>query len=549
MTLLAGALNRAYKAAAAPTARALGAALDDPGRAQVNVLRRIVTSNRDCPFGRAHGFHSIRNYRDFAERVPIVDYEDLRPWVERIRAGEPEVLTADRVSFLEPTGGSSGASKLIPYTRSLKREIARAVHPWIRDLLMWHPDLLNGRSYWAVSPPLRVGEQEPSAVPIGASHDLEYLARPIAALLDKSFVLPRVAGDIDDLDAGRYVTLRALLGAEDLAFISVWNPSFLSLLVDKLDDWFEMLLHDVERGSISIALEPSLRECLERRLPARPDVAAPLRRFGSRPPDDLGELWSRLRVISCWTDGHAGRAVDRLRLRFPDVEIQGKGLIATEGVVSIPLARHTAPVAAVTSHFLEFMPEVGGAALTVEQVEEGRTYEVVITTGGGLYRYRLKDIVRVQGRVGGTPSLRFVGRVDAASDLCGEKLTPAFVEHALSAGSETCGVRPAFALLSPRWGDPPAYDLWVELEPRDRGLSERAERLADAVEAELRRAHHYDLCRALGQLGPLRARSIHHGERAYERVCTQRGQRAGAVKPPALIADLKWSDVFEEVTT
>ncbi|MDQ3915668.1 MAG: GH3 auxin-responsive promoter family protein [Actinomycetota bacterium] len=549
MTMLVGALSRAYMAAAAPAARVLGGALDNPGRAQASVLRRIVTSNRDCAFGRAHGFSSILNYTDFAKCVPIVDYEDLRPWVDRIRAGEVGVLTGERVSFLEPTGASSGASKLIPYTRSLKREIARAVHPWIRDLLSGHPELLDGRSYWAISPPLRLGEQERSAVPIGASHDLEYLPRAVGALLDKSFVVPRAACEIDDLDAGRYVTLRALLGAEDLAFISVWNPSFLTLLVGRLDDWFERLVHDVERGAISIALEPSLRERLERRLPARPDVAARLRRFGSRPPDDLGELWSRLAVISCWTDGHARRAVDALRLRFPDVEIQGKGLIATEGVVSIPLARHPAPPAAVTSHFLEFVPEGGGDALPVDQIEEGYTYEVVITTGGGLYRYRLKDMVRVQGRVGRTPSLRFVGRVDATSDLCGEKLTPAFVERALSAGSDTSGVRPAFALLSPRWGNPPSYDLWVELQPEDARLPERAERLADAIEAELRRAHHYDLCRALGQLGPLRARPINHGERAYERVCTQRGQRAGAVKPPALIADLEWSDVFEEVVT
>jgi hypothetical protein len=550
MTLVVGAINRAYLIAATPSARALRSALEDPRSAQMKILQQIVTSNLDCAFGRTHGFASIRSYSDFAELVPVSDYEDVRNDIEHIRNGGDRTLTHDPVVFLEPTGGSSGASKLIPYTTSLKSQIAHATNPWIRDILGHRSAIRNGRSYWAVSPPSRTPENRSSTVPIGASHDLDYLPRPVASLIGRGLVLPRVVSELDDLDATRYVTLRSLLAAEDLAFISVWNPSFLTLLMNELDAWFGMLLYDLERGGISIAIEAPLRERLERDLPARPDAAARLRRrFGSRPPTDLGELWTRLRMISCWTDGHAGRAVAAMRRRFPSVEVQGKGLLATEGVVSIPLIKYPAPVAAVTSHFLEFVPEMGGVPLLVDELEDGRTYEVVITTAGGLYRYRLKDVVRVEGHVRRTPMLRFVGRADAASDLCGEKLTPAFVERALSSAVEDTGVRPAFAVLSPRWGEPPWYELCVELSALNGSTKEQIARLGAATEAELRSAHHYNLCRRLGQLGPLRVRLVRDAERAYERARTARGQRAGVVKPSALIADADWSDLFEEVVT
>jgi hypothetical protein len=228
-----------------------------------------------------------------------------------------------------------------------------------------------------------------------------------------------------------------------------------------------------------------------------------------------------------------------MRRRFPRVEVQGKGLLATEGVVSIPLFRAEAPVAAVTSHYLEFLPDGDtDSAVGVHELEPGATYEVVLTTGGGLYRYRLKDRVRVEGRLDRTPTLRFVGRADRASDLAGEKLTPELVEHVLASAAAESGIHPPFALLAPTWGEPSRYRLYAQAAPDD------ARALAASVERTLIGAHHYALCRALGQLGPIEGVAVTDGERVYERVCTARGQRAGSIKPPALDAGTEWADAF-----
>ena len=58
---------------------------------------------------------------------------------------------------------------------------------------------------------------------------------------------------------------------------------------------------------------------------------------------------------------------------------------------------------------------------------------VIVTTGGGLWRYRLGDLVEVDGFVAATPSLRFIGRGASVSALCGEKLNETFVTRAIEA--------------------------------------------------------------------------------------------------------------------
>ena len=532
--------NHLYLAAALPSAARFARALRDPRAAQLSILRRLVRDNVETAFGRDHGFARILSLADFRARVPVRDYDGFARWVRRVGYGERGVLTAEEVRFVEPTGGSSGAHKEVPYTQSLLREFSAATMPWVYDLLRSRPALRGGRAYWAVSPPARHAEKTPGGVPIGMEHDSDYFPRPIRALLDAALGLPRAVSRAPDIATCRYLTLRSLLAMPDLAMVSVWSPSFLTLLADALRDWYPRLLRDLETGELSVDLDPALAAELRRALPARPALATGLRnRFGERAPEDLGLLWSRLSLISCWTDGHARRALDGVRRHFPRVEIQGKGLMATEGVVSFPLFRAEHPVAAVASHFLEFMPEGDPSTfLLADELEIGATYEVLLTTGGGFYRYRLKDLVRVEGRLERTPMLRFVGRADRASDLAGEKLTPELAERVLREASASVGVRPAFAMLAPEWGTPPRYRLYVDLP------WPQAERLSAEVERRLLEAHHYRLCRDLGQLGPVDAVAVIEPERVYERVCQERGQRAGAIKPAALDPGLEWARAF-----
>jgi hypothetical protein len=496
-------VNRANLGLAMPAWLRFQRALRDPARAQTAILQRIVHENASTEFGRSHGFADIVTVDDWRERVPLRDYDGYAAWIRRIESGEGNVLTGEPVRFLEPTGGSSEASKQIPYTTRLMAEFSAATVPWCADLLWHRPRLRNGRAYWAVSPPvtrlsppLCGGEGEGpdsssyevrAGVRQGMAHERDTFPAAIRWLLGHTVVTPSLELLAAEPQAWREITLRTLLGVRDLAFISVWSPSFLTLLVESLDD------------------------------------------------EDAGARWPQLDLISCWTDSTAARALERMRRRFPNVAVQGKGLLATEGVVSIPLTDAPAPVAAVTSHFLEFLD--GPRAYLVHELEVGKLYEVVLTTGGGLYRYRLKDLVRVEGYLHRTPLLRFAGRTDGVIDLAGEKLSPAFVEQALADAGRALGVPPAFAMLAPAAGEPAGYVLYTD-------LPQHALRMAAQLDVELRQSHHYNLCRTLGQLAPVRVVANERAERIYHEVCAAGGQRVGVIKPRSLAPDLGWEAAF-----
>ncbi len=133
------------------------------------------------------------------------------------------------------------------------------------------------------------------------------------------------------------------------------------------------------------------------------------------------------------------------------------------------------------------------------ELQIGRRYRVVITTGGGLARYDTGDLVDVVA----PGALEFAGRGDSVSDLAGEKLAEPFVARVLEASAERFAVS-GFMMLAPEWGRPPRYTLFLE--------AEHTESLACAVEDGLRRSVHYDYCRKLGQLGAVEAVTVRDEE-------------------------------------
>jgi hypothetical protein len=512
-------------------------ALEHPVGFQEALLRRYLRANADTAFGRAHGFDAIRSVTEYRSRVPLARWADVAPWVGRIAAGEQRVLTRSPVRVLEPTAGST-TGKRIPYTATLQQEFRRAVGPWIVDLVRRHPGLAWGRSYWAITPALLAPTPATgSAVRVGFEEDAEYLGGRFQRLVGATLAAPAALRFVADVESFRYLTLRFLLQARDLALVSVWHPSFLTLLLDALPRHWDRLVADVADGSLSPP-EPLPG-------PLRVALAAGVRPSRRRAnelslisPGEPTRIWPRLRLVSCWGDAHAAIHVPALRRALPGVEVQPKGLIATEACVSIPFAGRT-PLA-VASHFFEFLEE--GRVLRAHELEQGGVYSVVVTTGGGLYRYCLEDRVEVDGFVGQTPSLRFLGKEGHVSDLVGEKLREDFVAGALARTFCELGVEPRFALLAPRNGaGRPGYALYLEL---DRPV---APEMPACLERALEENGDYRYAVALGQLAPVEVVPIGAGGLgAYLRHCQQLGQRLGAVKPLALSPRDGWGEVFAQ---
>ena len=520
VSALLRAIQAVHVATLRPAWRRFERAAAAPEAAQAERLARLVRANADTAYGRAHRLAAVRTVRDLQDRLPIVDYDALEPWIERVAAGEAAALTAEPVRTIERSGGSTATNKLVPYTTGLLAEFSAATGAWLYDLARARPALAGTRSYWSVSPVARGREHTSGGLPIGFEDDTEYFGRLERWALRRMMAVPASVARLPDMETWRRATLARLLACADLGFVSVWSPSFLVLLMDALTADLDALLRD---------LPPARARAIERALASAGELT--------------GEaIWPRLDVISCWGDGAAAQALGGLRRYFPRTEIQPKGLLATEGVVSFPLWGHDGAALAVTSHLLEFIdldrPEA--RPLEVHELRAGGSYSPLLTTGGGLYRYHLKDVVRCVGRFRELPLVRFVGKLDRVSDLCGEKVSGGQVEQALAEARAATGLEPSFALVAPIEARPPRYALFVECEGDDDALG----RMAAFVEGFLATGHHYRYCRDLGQLGPLVVHRVTRGWETYQRTLVAQGQRMGDIKPAHLDTRPIWAEAF-----
>jgi len=494
-------------------------ALDHPEPVQTQKLRSFLKQNARTAFGKAHQFEKISSYKEFTARVPLADYESFVPWIDRIMRGEANVLTQESVTHLVPTSGSRGARKLVPFTCGLQDEFNAAIGPWLVDLQRQQPGLIGGPAYWSVTPNLKGATAEALAIPVGFDADTAYLGGTRKWLADAVMAVPSAVQLAESMEAFRYETLLHLLCCRELRLISIWHPSFLMLLLEAVYLHWETLLDDIAHGRKGSMM-------------GLPERSSELRRMG---PDEPRLFWPGLRLISCWGDGHAEMWISELQSEFPEVAIQRKGLLATEAVVTIPF--HQRQPLAIRSHFFEFLDEQNHACLAHE-LRDDQEYEVVVTTAGGFCRYRLQDRVRVNGFVGTTPCLRFIGRSGSVSDLFGEKLSEQFVSEAIHMAIASVRT-PKFMLLAPDEDDLGChYTFYVE--------GEMAPDVIANLDILLRKNPHYDWCRKVGQLRAPRLFQITaDGFQSFlQRECAN-GRRIGDVKPLVLSARTAWSQHFQ----
>lgn len=220
--------------------------------------------------------------------------------------------------------------------------------------------------------------------------------------------------------------------------------------------------------------------------------------------------------------------------------------------MTIPIEDHTpAGLLDIRHHYFEFVPEDQADREEPETVEateliEGRNYFIVLTTAGGLYRYNISDLVRCVGYHGTTPMIEFLNKGAHYSSLAGEKLSEHQVIAAVQAAQRSAGCALRSYLLLPCWSEPPYYSLLVEEDDLDD--SEAADRLASAVEEELRRQNaEYANRQETRRLSPVQIVRIRRGSWAelQKRRLAKSGGALEQYKQPHLIPDLEQLATFE----
>lgn len=484
-------LNESLRDSCRDASERFHASTRDVKGSQERKLSSILKNNSETDFRRTYDFSKAESVRDYRSAVPITTYEDYEDYIVQIAEGKERVLTKDKVLMLEPTSGSTSPSKFIPYTESLKREFQQGIFPWLYDLYSKKPELLNGSFYWSITPVTHKQERTSGGIPIGFGDDGAYFTQEQQRLISQLSAVPFDVAQIQDIEEFRSKTLQYLTENKDLSFISVWNPTFLSLLLGPIDN-----------------------------------------------PE---EVWPNLSLISAWADGNASNYIPEIQRLFPRTEIQGKGLLATEGFVSLPLVGYEGSALSVNSHFFEFKDlEDGRDIRLAHEVEKGREYEVILTTSGGLYRYNLEDIVKVVGFKDQCPLIRFSGRNNNVSDLFGEKLNEYHVSKALKEVFRGT----SFLMLAPETGgDITSYTVFVE------AIDNVDKKASSDLDSLLQENYHYKYCRRLEQLGKPRIFLIdpNQSKRAsdiYLDESQKKGKKIGNVKPSTLSSQVGWSRIF-----
>ena len=442
----------------------------DAAAIQERTLLRKIRRNAETGFGRDHRFDRIHSAADFSRHVPILRYEEHRPYIERVKNGDIGAMfgRGQRVHMFALTSGTTDEPKYIPITTDFLDEYRDGWNAFGIKALLDHPKAFLRGIMQVTS---RMDESHaPAGIPCGAITGL--MAATQKRLVRKYYVSPQCLGEIDE-PAAKYYTIMRLAVASDVAFAITASPATQLKLARTADAHREQLIRDIHDGALwdELPVPDHVRRKLQPQLRHDPGRARELEALAAEHGQLLPRHYWNLAFLANWTGGTMGLYLREFPHYFGDVPVRDIGLLASEGRVSIPIEDGTpAGVLDVVSNFFEFVPrdridQANPPALRCHQVEVGQEYFVIMTTSSGLYRYDLRDLVRVVDFVGQAPVIEFLNKGEHVCSLAGEKLTEHQVILAMERATRHTNANLANFVLAPKWDEPPHYMLHAEPEP------------------------------------------------------------------------------------
>jgi GH3 auxin-responsive promoter len=519
----------------------------DPESAQRELLlRRIVRPNEACEFGKAHRFSAVQSVHDFQRAVKVCGYEGFRRDVRRMMRGEAGVLTSEPVRRFLITRGSTARPKYIPLTSSLVRDKWRAFQTYWSLVRGDHPEVGGGQMIANFFEACHEHTSRGGALCTSESYFWNSFS---AGDRTAQYPLPPEILKISDPEARRYTITRILLETE-VSVLMCLTPGTMVQFFEILERYPDLLEEDVKRGGLSaaMAVEPEVRQYILARYQGNPARAQELRAAWAS-KQAAAHLWPNLALAVCW---HSP-------VLQPYLALLGKSLgtlpqrdyitMATEGVIAIPSEDSlSGGVLAVDTHFYEFIPEElaeldDPPTLLAHEIEPGRKYAVVLSTSGGLYRYKLGDVVQVRDFMGATPVVEFLHRNGHTCSLAGEMLTEDQVASAVHQASSRANLPLRAFTLYPVFKAFPHYGLLAELET----IPERDYLVRFVTEMEhglCTRNAEYQAKRLSRRLGAPEFWLVPQG--SYAALQQRKAEATGAqALLPCLTRDPRWREQFE----
>lgn len=387
--------------------------VDHAAAVQQGELVRLVETAALSQFGRKYDFSSCRTYVDFASRVPLHRYEDLRAMIMRMVDGEAGVLWPGRtLNFAQSSGTSDGRSKFIPITReSLRRNHYQGASDVVAHYLNLNPSsrLFGGKAFI-----------------LGGSFANELRLQPGVQVGDLSATLIQNINPLANLFR---------VPNKRIALMEDWNEKLPALVeasigqnitnLSGVPSWFLTVLRRV--------LERTGRRCIH-------------------------DVWPNLEVFF-----HGGIAFapyraqyeaicDMSRMHFLDTYNASEGFFAVQTdwddtammlLLDIGVFYEFVPIEQTDSSEPDVLP--------IWEVEPGRTYELVITACNGLWRYRIGDTVTVTQL--NPVKIKIAGRTKSFINAFGEEVMVHNTDHAITLAAQQTGAQVLNYTVAPVYAD------------------------------------------------------------------------------------------------
>ena len=479
-----------------PGRMSLARASRNPEKASARTLRKILNLAKNTAYGKEHHFGAIvkarkpeQLFRLYEKSVKASEYESFRPYVERHKHGEANVLIPGKPLMYATTSGTTSKPKWIPISQKYMKDVYDVMsHIWLDNFARVRPKFLSGGLVVSVAKVVE-GYAEDGTI-FGSVSGVT--AKKIPSIIRKRFVTPPEVYDISDYTARYYVMMRLAI-AHSVSYIVAPNPSTLLELIHNAEEYFDDYIEDIEKGSISekFDVSPEIRSVLAGFTIPDPERADFLRRVkekcGGKP--QLKDWWPDMQLLSSWKCGNTAIAAEKVQQQLPaGCCYQELGYFASECRFGLVLDEGIDSTLFPNYHYYEFIEESDlenpePRFLRLHELEQGKRYCIYVTTFSGLYRYNMNDLVEVGGWNGKTPKIHMVQKVNGIVSITGEKLYEKQFIEAVHEAERQSGLKANFFI---GFADPEeaCYDFYYEFEKRKIRRS-KAEAFTKIVDSQL----------------------------------------------------------------
>lgn len=527
---------------------------------QETCIKRLMRKNKTTVYGKLHNFKDVKSIEDYQRIVPLSNYEDYDEYVWRMANGEKGLITNMYVRRFTESSGSTGKQKLVPLSYWAE---------WVCQCFSFScPVGCAVKWFWKkgkllpAQKGLLTAETSRRKVPGGTISCLSSIpllnVKPIVKCFTtspKEVLFPEPGVDMDM----HYMKLRFSLPSKKVSYLGTIFITTLESMFFYMEENWEMLCDDIEKGIINdnVNVPEEIRAKYNKKLKPNPKRAAELRAEFQKGFDEspiVPRIWPNVGWMYGMGTGSLSFYAKKLRRYIgDDIPMHYLGYTATEAFMAVPIEFNSYDYVLLPQNgFYEFRPldqEGYDNLLTIDKLEVGKEYEIILTNMSGFYRYRIMDVIKVTGYYNQSPKITFCYRLNQIANISGEKVSSmAFDEIVANMSEESGDLYIGYSIYADRSTSPGHYKLFIEL----------AEDINDEKKATYNKLFEEKLCKGnvsveplikSGALGHPQVKFLRKGTYDdYREVLRKRGANLNQVKPIKVIdTDEKRDFFFEHV--